>query len=75
VGYIGCGRRANSLYGLPEEGKLVALCDVYRTRLEEVGQRFPGAALYDDYRELLASPDIDAVVIATPARMSTARSR
>lgn len=66
VGYIGCGRRANSLYGLPEEGKLVALSDLYRPRLEQVGQRFPGAALYDDYRELLASPEIDAVVIATP---------
>lgn len=66
VGYIGCGRRAESLYGLPEEGKVAALCDVYRPRLEQLGQRFPEATLYDDYRELLASPDIDAVVIATP---------
>ncbi|MCF6286266.1 MAG: Gfo/Idh/MocA family oxidoreductase, partial [Candidatus Hydrogenedentes bacterium] len=66
VGYIGCGRRANSLFGLPEEGQLVALSDLYRSRLEEVGKRFKGAALYDDYRELLASDKIDAVVIATP---------
>lgn len=71
VGYIGCGRRARSLFGLPEEGKLVALSDLYRPRLEEVGKGFEDAKLYDDYRELLASADIDAVVVATPDHWHT----
>jgi predicted dehydrogenase len=66
VGYIGCGRRANDLYRLPEEGQLVALADLYRPRLEKLGKRFNGAVLYDDYHEMLASDAVDAVVIATP---------
>ena len=71
VGYIGCGRRAGGLYNLPEDGQLVSLSDLYRPRLEKLKERFTDAALYDDYREMLASDAIDAVVIVTPDHWHT----
>ena len=46
-----------------------ALCDLDARRAEEVRQRFcPEARVVHDYRELLADPQVDAVVIATPLR-------
>jgi len=57
---------------LPEKDvQFVAICDVQRSRREEV-KRMADAhygnqdcALYRDFRELLARPDVDAVLIAT----------
>lgn len=47
--------------------KLVAVCDLYTGRLEEAKARW-GSDLFAtrDYREVLARPDVDAVIIATP---------
>jgi predicted dehydrogenase len=81
VGLIGMGKMMWShLRGClsSEEVQVVALCDVERNRLkvcsdlvkEAYSQRFgadyKGVAVYRDFRELLARPDIDAVMIATP---------
>ena len=71
VGVIGCGGRAGGhlqvwqwLQGKGEV-EIVAVCDVYRPRLERVAEHFEAKG-YTDYRELLADPKVDVVSIATP---------
>jgi predicted dehydrogenase len=82
VGFIGMGAQTRGLLGvfLGHQTQVVAVCDVDTTRREAAKQRVdeyyartasPGAkssgcAAYNDFRELLARPDIDAVCIATP---------
>ncbi|HZG86354.1 Gfo/Idh/MocA family oxidoreductase [Paenibacillus sp.] len=46
--------------------ELVAFCDAYRPSAIAAANEFPGAKVYDDYRELLADPSIDVVGISTP---------
>lgn len=47
--------------------KCIAVCDVDKTHLNEAAAMFgPDCAKYEHYQELLARPDIDAVVIGTP---------
>jgi UDP-N-acetylglucosamine 3-dehydrogenase len=68
-GIIGCGAIAQRRH-IPEcianpDSKLVALADPAQARVEELAVRF-GAKAYTDYRELLKSPDVDAVIVAGP---------
>ena len=68
LGHIGVGNRGRSLFSGFQRCKgaqSVAVADCYRDRRESVAQACGGKA-YQDFRELLARPDIDAVVIATP---------
>ena len=75
VGLVGCGKRMNGLCGALlgiSDVRVVAVVDVESERLnafkkrvdESYGDEECGA--YEDYREMLARPDLDAVVIATP---------
>jgi len=82
VGLIGKGLMGGGhLHRLAgdQDVQVLAVCDVDRLRCED-GKRYVeetyaadrssgtyrGCAAYNDYRELLARPDIDAVVIVTP---------
>ncbi len=72
VGVIGCGGRGNAhlhfYKRLKDQGtavEIVAVCDIYRPRLERAARRYGGKP-YMDHRELLQDPRVDAVSIATP---------
>jgi predicted dehydrogenase len=82
VGAIGNGRisRVHDMPGIwkHDTARIVAVCDLDSRRMEDAktlvngyytkktGKPYDGVAGYLDYRELLANPDVDAVVISTP---------
>jgi hypothetical protein len=78
VGVIGLGAMGSGhlrwCLGHPEV-QVLAVCDVDRTRREDglraADAAYAGVRGYNDYREILARPDIDAVVIATPDHWHT----
>jgi predicted dehydrogenase len=68
-GMIGTGNRGRWLNEAFQKAgaQCVALCDVYEPYLELARKASPpDAKPYVDYKELLAQPGIDCVVIATP---------
>ncbi len=73
IGIVGCGGRGSSDAGsfkkFADENnnacQIVAVCDVYEKRKRKQADLY-GAKGFLDYRELLAMPEIDAVVVATP---------
>ena len=66
VGYIGCGRRMGQLMTLPPEARIIAFSDVNMQRVEGYLQRYPDAQGFQDYREMLAMENLDAVIISSP---------
>jgi len=72
VAVIGCGGRGSSdarafaSFGEKNNAcQIVAVCDVYEKRKRAVAE-YHKVKGYLDYREVLALPDVDAVVVATP---------
>jgi predicted dehydrogenase len=67
---IGCGRiapkHAESLVALNDQAHLVAVCDTVAERRDEFARKY-NARPYEDYKDVLACDDIDAVSIATPS--------
>ena len=47
-------------------GVLAALCDLDAEHREHFAGRYPNAAVYESFDELLDDPNVDAVVVATP---------
>lgn len=71
IGVIGCGTIAQSAHlpaiaRLRDRVRLVAVADVREEVAAHVGRMWGAAAVYTDYRALLARADVDVVVIATP---------
>jgi predicted dehydrogenase len=69
-GVIGLGAQGRDILkslALLPNAPVTAICDIYAASLRRAGnQDAPQAQRYDDYQKLLASPDVQAVVIATP---------
>src|SRR5690349_3947277 len=82
VGAIGTGRisRGHDLPGIwqYDTARIMAVCDLDNHRAQDAvtlvngeyakrtGKAYNGVTAYTNYRELLANPDVDAVVISTP---------
>ena len=79
IGWIGTGARGyhcmNQLYlASAPLVEITAVCDTYQTwlnrakeRVQALGKNTPKT--YLDYRELLADPNVDAVVVSTPEHL------
>src|SRR3982751_195274 len=69
VGVIGCGYWGPNLlrnFVENEAARLLWICDLDARRLDARGRRYPAARTTRDYRQMLADPHLDAVVIVTP---------
>ncbi len=70
LGVIGTGNRGSDVmrwFQKEPEVEIVALCDCYDKHLDQAMEMTKGQAKkYTDYRALLDSKDVDAVLIATP---------
>ena len=69
LGVIGIGGWGKNLlrnfYELPDAEVKIA-CDLVGERLEGAAARYPEVTFSKDYREILNSPEVEAVVVATP---------
>ncbi|MCA9126251.1 MAG: Gfo/Idh/MocA family oxidoreductase [Planctomycetales bacterium] len=68
LGFISCGSRAGQhmkVFSEMDGVEIAGLCDPDETRLNGTGSLFPKAKKYVDLRDLIADPNIDAVVVAT----------
>ena len=65
TGGMGCGNLRNC--ARYPDVVVTAVCDVWKKRRDRVVEQYKETAQgYNDYRELLARDDVDAVIIATP---------
>ena len=75
VGFIGVGGRSRAhqeiVLKLKQQGiaQPVAVCDVYRPRLDAAAQFCGGVKKYDEHEALLADKNVDIVCIASPDRL------
>ena len=69
LGLIGSGSRGTYVMGLFHKNSDVevrALCDVYPARFRDALSVAPNARTFGDHRKLLDTPEIDAVLVASP---------
>ncbi len=78
VGLVGCGywgpNLARNLHQIPQT-ELAACCDPDPRALSKMRMLYPHAIATPEHRDLFTDPDIEAVVIATPARTHYALAR
>src|SRR4051812_2543951 len=71
LGLIGFGRLARDFY-LPALGKssiatdIVAIADPLKASRDSAAMILPGVALFDDHRSMLATMQLDGLLIASP---------
>lgn len=69
IGTGGRGQYVGTLMTKAPNSRLTAICDRYADRIDAAKTKVPGAesaTTYRDYQKLLADPNVDAVLIATP---------
>lgn len=72
IGVIGLGQWGKeivtSLSTMPS-AEVTAICDTYEAFVKRAAKVATKAKTFSDYKQLLASPDVEAVVIATPSHL------
>ncbi len=66
--FLGCGPRAKGharAYGLIHRGRICALCDLDRQRLDAFGDEFKVAARYDDFTKMVETERPDVLHLVT----------
>ena len=66
IGHIGTAHAALIYKGEVPGLRLAAVCDVDPARLSYAESELPGASVFDDWRKLINSGEVDAVIVATP---------
>ncbi len=74
-GFVGRGAHLPAVSGI-ENAQLVAVADSDPARLSKAAKKYPIKSSYQDYEELIADPEVHAVIVAVPtplhARVSMA---
>lgn len=69
IGNMGSAHAVNIFGGKVQGMHLSAICDIDAKRLDWASESLVGVKQYQDYKEMYASGDVDAVIIATPHRL------
>src|SRR5580704_7893613 len=68
VAVVGAGYwGANLVRVLHELGALYRICDFSAARLQQLAEKYPGVPMDTSFETVLSDPNVNAVVIATPA--------
>ncbi len=69
---IGCGRagmiHGRNYIGNVKNAQLVALCDPVEACLAAAQEEVHAKYTYTDYKDVMANPEIDAVIVVTPTK-------
>ena len=69
IGFIGLGRRGldNLSAALKRDDcRVTAICEIFPPNLEKARKLAPDAKVYEDFRDVIAASDVDAICISTP---------
>lgn len=69
IGNIGTAHTRCLYNGEVENAVLTAVCDISESRLEYCANKFEGAERFSDWKEMIDSKKIDAVIISVPHRL------
>jgi predicted dehydrogenase len=72
IGVIGCGHWGPNhvrVFSQLRDSRVVAAADLDVRRLEAIGEQQPHVRMFQDFREMLKTADVEAVVIAAPTRV------
>lgn len=66
LGFVGVGNQGFSNLVACQSEEVAAICDVDQRYLKEAQTRFPQAASFRDFRQMLSTAELDGVVISSP---------